>query len=332
MDYIKVGIVGSGTVGKATGQALIRKGHYVHFMDIQNQIVSSLQATGYNASLPENAPPTDITFLCVPTPTVDDKADYTFLNSACIDLGKRMRRDENQLVVIKSTVLPGTTETLVIPCLEEASGLKAGKDFGICVCPEYLREKSAISDAMNPRVIVIGEHDLRSGQILAEFLSSFSCQIIRMPIRYAEMQKLVHNIFNAVKISFFNEVREIAEVEGIECDLVFEAVALSSEGMWNPRYGVRDFGAFGGSCLPKDCDSFLHWSKERLHNVHILSAVLEQNNRIRKRGKEKGSISIVQEGAFQSIKGELTGSTMNSVDQLNASAVKHKSSKKQLTP
>ncbi len=278
----KIEIIGAGVVGEAVGKALIGLGHIVHFIDFRTEIITRLKGEGLSASPPETAPAANVSFLCVPTPTSRRKPDYEALRDACSSLGKRMtHRNGYQLAVVKSTVLPGVTEEIVIPSLERSSGLKLGFDFGVCVSPEFLRHRYAGYDAANPKVIVIGANTPSDGDILADINKDLSCPVIRMSLKEAELQKYVHNIFNAIKISFFNEMREVSKELGLTPQSIFEATLLSSEGMWNPQYGTRDWGPFGGSCLPKDLEAFKGWTDELGSPLYLVNAALEQNSQFR---------------------------------------------------
>jgi len=187
-------------------------------------------------------------------------------------------KNDYSLVVIRSTILPGTTERIVIPTIEKHSGKKSGQDFGVCVNPEYLREKSAVSDFEKPWVVVIGEMNKRDGDMLQDIYYWVDCPVHRVSIREAEMQKFVHNLFNANKISFFNEMRQACRELGISCEKMFQLVTESAEGMWNPAYGTKDLGPFAGSCLPKDSKAFQRYAKENLKiEMRMLQAMLDLN-------------------------------------------------------
>ena len=187
-------------------------------------------------------------------------------------------KNDYSLVVIRSTILPGTTEKIIIPTIEKYSSKKAGQDFGVCVNPEYLREKSAVSDFEKPWVVVIGEMNKRDGDMLQDIYYWVDCPIYRVSIREAEMQKFVHNLFNANKISFFNEMRQACRELGISCEKMFQLVTESAEGMWNPAYGTKDLGPFAGACLPKDSKAFQRYAKENLKiEMRMLQAMLDLN-------------------------------------------------------
>lgn len=278
----KICIVGPGFVGQATGRAYLDGGLEVAFIGVVPEQIEKLRQQGltvyHRDEVTNQFEDFDITFLTVPTPTTNDQINLSYIESASIDLGKRLKNQKKyHVVVVKSTVLPGTTERLVIKTLEEHSGKKAGKDFGVCMTPEYLRELTSIEDGANPPIIVIGQLDERSGDVIADSYRHFKCPIVRCTLVEAEMQKYVHNLFNANKISFFNEMRFIGEQLGIDCDKIFKVTAISCEGMYSPAYGTKNLGPFVGTCLPKDTQAFHYWSKLNGYPVDQLHATIVVN-------------------------------------------------------
>jgi len=279
----KICIVGSGVVGQATGKGLALKGLDVTFIDTDPQKVEYLRSGGYKAFLPSQLVDGqfnfDISFLTVPTPNVKGRIDLSFLESASQNLGNWLRTlNKYHLVVVKSTVPPGTTRNLVIKTIEKHSGKLTGRDFGVCMNPEYLREKSSLEDSLNPWLIVIGMLDEKSGEILAEVYKDFRCPLSFTSLEEAEIQKYVHNLFNALKITFYNEVRQVCNELGLDADVVFPLVAISCEGMWNPGYGIKDFGPFDGMCLPKDTQAFLSWARDHKFKMPLLKTAIKINN------------------------------------------------------
>lgn len=275
-------IVGSGVVGQATGKGFLKRGQEVTFVDVDDGKIAQLQSEGLNAFTPqearEAAPKPDVTVLTVPTPTRDGAIDLSFLQEAAVATGHRLRdASKYQVVVVRSTVVPRTTEDIVKPILEEHSGKQAGRDFGLCMNPEYLREKTAVKDFDQPRLVVIGQLDEASGDGLAAAYEDFGCPIHRISIQEAELQKYAHNLFNAVKISYFNEFREICHAVGADAEKIFPLVAQSAEGMWNSQYGIRDLGPFDGMCLPKDTRAFLAWAGQQGWSMPILQAAVDFN-------------------------------------------------------
>jgi nucleotide sugar dehydrogenase len=280
-------IVGSGLVGQATGKVLGRKRFNVTFVDTNPAVVSQLRREGYQAFEVEELQKTDADIFMLSVPTYLSKQTENGLDhvkAASTALGRWLSNTKDYcLVAIRSSVLPGTTEDIIIPILEEYSGRKAGGGFGVCVQPEYLRERRPEVDVNNPWLIVIGELDKRSGDWLQEVYHWVSCPIYRVSLREAEMQKFVHNLCNANKISFFNEIRLVCQQIGVDCERIFPLVAQSAEAIWNPLYGTRDLGPFGGSCLPKDVVAFLSWAKQQGMETPVMDAVLKVNQAFEKR-------------------------------------------------
>ena len=279
----KICIIGPGVVGQATGKVFVKLGFKIAFLGGNQEKTEKLRKDGYTAyargELFDGSYDFDISMLTVPTPTINGEINFSAIKSASIDLGKRLkgRPKKYHLVVVKSTVPPGTSESIVARLVSECSGLKLGKDFGLCMNPEYLREKSAYEDALKPWVILIGQHDKKSGDMLKAVYKKFRCPIFRCTINEAEFQKYVHNLFNAVKITFFNEMRKVCKECELDTKKIFEVTALSAEGMWNPRYGIRDLGPFSGSCLPKDTKAFLRWIHQNGADAHLLKTIIEIN-------------------------------------------------------
>ncbi len=147
--------------------------------------------------------------------------------------------------------------------------------------PEYLREETAYNDTLNPWIILIGEYDKKSGDTLElVYKDNFSCPLYRCGLKEAEMQKYVHNLFNTAKITYYNEMRQIANHIGVDVDKIFKYTAISCEGMWNPKYGIKNKGPFDGSCLPKDARAFFHWAQARGLDASLLKTVIDVNNKL----------------------------------------------------
>lgn len=291
-------IIGPGVVGQAQGKVFVEHGFKTSFLGGNEEKTNKLIQDGYAAyhrtDLFDSGYDFDISMLTVPTPTINGKIDLGPLESASTDLGKRLgsNHPKYHLVVVKSTVPPGTTEKLVIPTVTKYSQLTVGRDFGVCMNPEYLREETALEDARQPWLILIGEYDKKSGNLLASVYQNFNCATVRCKLMEAEMQKYVHNLFNAAKITFFNEIRQIGKQIGIDTAKLFQVTASSAEGMWNPQYGIKDLGPFQGSCLPKDTLAFLAWAQENGFDTQMLETVIKINDAILKTNGEKKQIEI----------------------------------------
>lgn len=285
----KIAQVGSGFVGKAAGKGFHNLGHEVWFYDVKPEVIKSLRDEGFHAEHIDSlskAKKKDFDFfmISVPTPSVEGRVVLDYLKSSLEDMGRYLSKTNHYAVfVVRSTVPPGTTEEVVIPALERVSGKKHGVDFGVSMNPEFLREVSAEQDFANPWMTVVGANDAATSLSLGELYRPFNSPITHMSIKEAEMTKYIHNLLNATKISFFNEMRVVSERMGIDPDLEFKTVIKSAEAMWNPEYGIKNFGPFGGSCLPKDTSGFFTWAKEKFNlELPVLKGTIRTNEIIKK--------------------------------------------------
>jgi UDPglucose 6-dehydrogenase len=283
----KVMIVGAGVVGQATGKGLTKKGHNVIFVDKNTVTVKSLQVEGHKALFSDQADRinADISMFCVPTPTKEDgSTDLSYISLALIKHAKWMKANKGSndyhVVVIRSTVPPTTTQDRLLPLLETYSGMNAGKDFGLCMQPEFLRTASSEEDFLNPHIIVIGEFDRRSGDIIEKVYERFSSPIVRVDLKTAEFMKYVQNCFNATKISFSNEMWLLGQKLGVDANLALQLAASSAEGYWNSKYGIIGGVPYRGACIPKDIKSFLTFAKNINVEMPLISAVLRINDKI----------------------------------------------------
>ena len=271
---MKIEIVGAGVVGSAFGRALIARGENVQWVDSNPERVQSLRNQGLQADLPgEQTDPCSLYFLCVQTPTVGGEQERAALRAPLERIATLLRPELSPTVVIRSTILPGTSRDWAIPCLEQASGLRRSEHFKFVYYPEFLRERHAATDASAPRIHLLGECEPGHGDVVAKTLSEFEAPIVRVSLEAAELQKYIHNNFNTLKISFFNEMRRLAARLNLaaETETMFSVTSQSAEGMWNPAYGTRDWGPVSGNCLPKDLDAFLGW----MRSCDLASPLLE---------------------------------------------------------
>ncbi len=276
---MKIAVVGGGFVGRATGEGLRKHGNTITFVEIDEEKIRSAKEAGFEAFSADeyNHITTDLTMFCVPTPTKGQHIVLDYLKKAVWEFAERLKtHDKYHVAVIRSTVPPKTTRE-VGKLIEKVSGKRLGKDFGLCMQPEYLREVTANEDFERPWFVLIGAYDERSGDLLEKVYRPFDAPIERCTLEEAEFQKYIHNIYNAVKIAFFNEMRVVAKKEGWNADKLFQATAESCEGIWNPVYGIRDYGPFDGSCLPKDTTALLEWGDKNGYMLGILKAVIEEN-------------------------------------------------------
>ncbi len=278
---VKVGIIGSGIVGSATGKGFKDLENNVSFFDIDANRIELLKKQGLQATkdLKFVAKSSEIFFICVPTPDKNRNIDLSIIKSAVIELSKECKDKRDYfLIVVKSTVIPITTENIIIPLIEKYSNKKVGSDFGVCFNPEFLRETNPYEDFMNPDRIVIGEYDKKSGDILEQLYSPFKCPIIRTNLRTAEMTKYANNCFYATKISFFNEIHLMCQKIGIDSNIIRKIVQMDK------FYGIHPWEhghSFGGKCLPKDLNAVIALFNEgHIHDPVLLKAVRKVNEDI----------------------------------------------------
>src|SRR5215212_4455254 len=273
-------IIGSGVVGQATGKGFARKGHQISYVDINPQTIARLRADGLTAMTAAEVEwrAIDVVMLAVSTPSIDDQIVLDYIEAAALDVGRGLSQTGRFVpVVVRSSVPPTTTEQRITPILERSSGKRAGLDFGVAMNPEFLRQVTSEQDFARPWVTVLGTSDRRTAEILDALYAPFGALIVRCTPTEAEMIKYVNNIYNAVKISYFNEVHAICEQLEIDSNLVGAAVARTAESMWNPLYGTRGGVPYGGACLPKDTVAFLQFVRERGMQHLMLEATIDVN-------------------------------------------------------
>lgn len=284
--HLTLAVIGSGVVGAATGRGFLAVGHDVVFCDVAPERVLALRAEGLEALEPSSLHEAhaDVYLISVPSPTVRGRVDLTYVEAAAASIGRAIRDHSGRpLVVVRSTVPPGTTHDVVAPAVARESGRAAGDGFGLCMNPEFLREASAYDDFMSPRVIVVGADDAAAEAALRHVYAPWpDVPVAAMPVRAAEVAKYTSNLFNAAKISFFNEMEQVCQALDVDARAVFDAVALGAEGLWNPAYGTRGLYPFGGACLPKDTEGFLGFVEDGGVDVPMLMlrAALEINERL----------------------------------------------------
>jgi GDP-mannose 6-dehydrogenase len=175
-------------------------------------------------------------------------------------------------------VLPGTVERLVIPALEGRSGKQAGKDFGVCMVPEFLREGTSVKDFFNPPRTVIGQLDGRSGETVAALFEGIEAPLIRTSIQVAESLKYADNAFHALKVSFANEIGNICKAAGCDSHEVMKIFCMDNKLNLSPYYLKPGF-AFGGSCLPKDLRALTYHARALDVATPLLDAILPSNRK-----------------------------------------------------
>jgi len=319
----KISIVGAGYVGLCTAVCFANRGYKTTISDIREESVKLIQrgaspfyephlngllkkaikSGNLRAILDREGAVLDseITFITVGTPsTLDGSVNLHFVKNSAREIGGALRKkDGYHLVVVKSTVPPGTTKHVVKSILEKNSGKKAGKDFGLCMNPEFLREGSAIHDTLKPDRVVVGEHDERSGETLEDFYKDFyngRVPILRMNPASAEMVKYASNALLATKISFINSIANICErVPNLDVTQVAKAVGMDHR--VNPLFLEAGVG-FGGSCFPKDVKALVSLSRNLGYRPSLLESVLEVNE-----GQPKRMVELARQ-ELGSLKGK----------------------------
>ncbi|MEZ4713977.1 MAG: nucleotide sugar dehydrogenase, partial [Caldilineaceae bacterium] len=304
---MKISIFGLGYVGCVSAACFANDGHEVIGVDVDNKKLDAIRQgrspvvepgldemvcqsvrngkLRVTQSTEEAICDSEVSLICVGTPSNSNgslKTDY--VENVVRDIGKALRtKDAYHVVVIRSTVLPGTVEEQVLPLLELYTGKRAGEDFGLAMNPEFLRESSAVADYYNPPYVVIGEFDKRTGEALKNVYSGVDAPVIFTSIRSAEMLKYANNAFHALKITFANEIGNLCKAHGVDGQEVMQIFCRDTQLNISPYY-LRPGFAFGGSCLPKDTRALLYRAKERDVELPVLNAVLESNYKQIQRG------------------------------------------------
>jgi len=293
---MKISIIGCGYVGTVTGVCFANFDHDIVFYDVDRTkldllargespiyepslddlIQKNRQRLATTSDLTAAVCDTDITFICVGTPSRDDGSiDLNYVLSAAATIGKALRDTPDfHPIILKSTVFPGSTEGPIRSALEETSGKQAFVDFGLGSNPEFLREGSAVHDFCVPDRIVLGAMDARTMRALEDLYASFTCPKIETSIRTAEMIKYTSNAFLATKISFANEIGNLAKKLGIDAEEVFAGVGLDNR--IGPAFFRTGIG-FGGSCFPKDVRALIAGAGDHDEDLQILHAALRVN-------------------------------------------------------
>jgi UDPglucose 6-dehydrogenase len=294
---MKISIIGTGYVGSVTGVCLADMGHEIHFVDIDQaklDRINSGQSPVFEPRLDDLLLKnrlrittttdiakairlTDLTMICVGTPQKPDgSSDLKFIIDVAHSMGKALGQIKKyHTVIIKSTVLPGTTSNVAVPILEKESGKLATKDFGIGSNPEFLKEGSAVHDFFHTDRIVIGTNDLKTKETLETLYKTVNAPVFATDIMTAEMIKYVSNAFLATKISFANEIGNLCKMNGIDSYEVFKGVGMDSR--INPHFFRSGIG-FGGSCFPKDVHALIFFAESQGIDTRILKAVLNTND------------------------------------------------------
>ncbi|ELY63472.1 UDP-glucose 6-dehydrogenase AglM [Natrinema versiforme] len=302
---MRLSVIGSGYVGTTIAACFADLGHEVVNVDVDQGIVDVINTgtppihedglpelleahagedgtgrlratTDYDAVLE-----TDVTFLCLPTPQNDDGSiDLSVMETGATQLGETLAKTSDwHTVIVKSTVVPGSTEDTITPLLESGSEKIAGEEFGVGMNPEFLREGSAVSDFLNPDKIVLGADDDGAQsdmhQVFEPLISTAETPIIETDTRTAEMIKYANNAFLAAKISLVNDLGNICKEFGIDAYEVMAAIGRDDRiGAQFLRSGV----GWGGSCFPKDVAAIRAAARKEGYEPAILEAAVDVND------------------------------------------------------
>jgi GDP-mannose 6-dehydrogenase len=227
----------------------------------------------------------DMSLVCVGTPSqLNGALDLRYVRKVCEEIGNALRDKSGfHVVVARSTMLPGTMRDVVIPTLEEASGKRAGRDFGVCNNPEFLREGSAVHDYRHPPKTVVGETDAKSGDLLVSLYAGIDAPLVRVGIETAEMVKYVDNAWHALKVAFANEIGNVCKGLAIDSHEVMEIFCKDTKLNLSPTYLKPGF-AFGGSCLPKDLRALGYKARSLDLELPLINSILPSNQRQIDRG------------------------------------------------
>ncbi len=298
---MNISIFGMGYVGVVCSACLCKDGHTVIGVEVDltkielinngkspiiekdlDKLISQGVKTGKLQAM-QNAKKavleTDISIICVGTPSqLNGNLDLSYIHKVCEDIGKAIKiKNKNHIIVMRSTVLPGSAQTLAIPTLEEYSGKKAGIDFGYISNPEFLREGTAIYDVYNPPKTIIGYSDQKSANTIALLYKSLTAPLIMTNIPTAEMVKYADNAWHATKVTFGNEIGNISKEVGIDGQKVMEIFCQDLKLNISSYYLNPGF-AFGGSCLPKDVRAITYKANKLDINTPLLSSLITSND------------------------------------------------------
>lgn len=295
-----ISVFGLGYVGTVTAACLADRGNTVIGVDLSRTKVeamnkgnspiveprvSELIAESHKAGLLQATSSaetavlnSDVTFLCVGTPSLrNGKLDLGHIEPVCQEIGEILRKKNSfHLVVLRSTVLPGTAESIVVPTLEKASGRRMGAEFGVCVNPEFMREGTAVADFLQPAMTIIGAADKSHASLVRELYAWAPGRIFETSFRSAEMMKYVCNTWHAVKVAFANEIGTMARAMEVDAESLMDIFVSDTKLNISPTYLKPGF-AFGGSCLPKDVRALNYRAKELDISLPLLEAIMPSN-------------------------------------------------------
>jgi GDP-mannose 6-dehydrogenase len=296
----RLAVIGIGYVGVVSAACLARDGHRVIAVDVDPakvaaisagrspivepdlpDLIAKVVASGHLTATTDLAAAihdSEASIVCVGTPSAADHSiGLDYVKAVCSEIGQALAtRSGFHSVIMRSTIVPGTMEEVCIPLLESASAKIAGRDFGVGYYPEFLREGTAIRDYGAPGLIVFGALDTPTGALLTRLNRDFDCKINLVDLRTAEMVKYTSNAWRAVKISFANEIGNIAKAARLDGQRVMSILCSDTKVAMSPHF-LRPGFAFGGSCLPKDVRALRAFATGRQVATPLLDAVLVAN-------------------------------------------------------
>ena len=312
---MRINVYGLGYVGSVSAACLAAGGHDVLGIDVDRtkvdhisrgkstviepgleELIAGVVSAGKLRASTAGEPDAQLSMVCVGTPSNENGSlCLDFVTRAAAQIGESLAGTRAYHVVcVRSTVLPGTVEGVLIPELERHSGLQAGRDFGVCMNPEFLREGTSIKDYYQPPFTIVGELDERSGDVVSSLYAGLAAPVVRTRLANAEMVKYACNAFHALKITFANEIGNVCKRMGLDGREVMDIFCMDDRLNISPVYLKPGF-AFGGSCLPKDVRAILHRAGTVDLDLPVLRSVLPSNalqidhafRLIRKTGKRR---------------------------------------------
>src|SRR5689334_18207088 len=297
---MQVSVFGLGYVGSVSAAALASDGHQVVGVDVNSDKVQSVNAgrspiiepgledllaravagkrLRATTDVADAIRTTDVSLVCVGTPSRrNGSLDLTFLTRVCEQIGGALRdKPAYHVVVVRSTVLPGTTHEVLIPTLERASGKTYGEGFGVSVNPEFLREGSALADFRKPPLTLVGHNHAADASGTIALYQAIDAPLVSTSIRVAEMTKYTSNTWHALKVCFANEIGNLCKRLGVDSHEVMDVFCRDEKLNLSPYYLKPGF-AFGGSCLPKDVRALQYRAKEMDVEMPVISQILPSN-------------------------------------------------------
>jgi len=297
---MRVSVFGLGYVGSVSAASLAADGHNVVGVDVNADKVAAVNAgrspivePGLEALLhqgvaegllrattntAEAIAATEVSLLCVGTPSRrNGSLDLNYLTRVSEQVGTALRdKSSYHVVVVRSTVLPGTTHDVIIPALERESGKQYGDGFGVSVNPEFLREGSALKDFRKPPLTLVGHNHAADASGTIALYQSIDAPLVSTTIRVAEMLKYTSNAWHALKVCFANEIGNLCKRVGVDSHEVMDIFCRDDKLNLSPYYLKPGF-AFGGSCLPKDVRALQYRAKEMDVEMPVIQSILPSN-------------------------------------------------------